>query len=566
MSEKKLKMTFDPNTIEHLGVRMYSTLPPVLAELVANAYDADANRVSLILNDSTEDKEIIVEDDGEGMSFDEINDKFLRIGRNRRERDEIELTQKYGRKVIGKKGLGKLSFFGIAHEIRISTKKDGKENIFQMNWEDIKKEQKEYEPKVIERDKSCKSTKQGTTITLKRIQRKSDFSPEDLADSLSKMFIVDRNFKIEIRHNKDNPIPVTNERRHASLEKEIEWKIPDDLPDDYEDRDYYRTKEIKGCLIAAKKPVPLGTNMRGITLFSRKKMVNQPESFSDGSASSFFFNYLTGWLEVDFIDDLKDDVITTNRQSLNWEHGEIQELRKHLRGLVNWLERNWRKKRTKIVEDNTGINIPTWFEKLPDDTRKRTKIIVKSLENSELPSDKKTEAIVQLHEIVPEYPEYHWRHLHPQIREASREDYEKKDYYRAFQEAMKRYVGEVREKSGSKTTSEYDMMGKVFGKRDNNHKVLQVAKGFKKINGEDFSENTTNNIEEGQKFLSMGVVSGCRNPLAHEEIKDLRGSRLFTEKDCLDALSLLSHLFSRLDRAEKLETTTQNKSQQNVKL
>ena len=59
-------MTFDPNTIEHLGVRMYSTLPPVLTELIANAHDADAGHVFLTLKDIAE-KEIAIEDDGLGM-------------------------------------------------------------------------------------------------------------------------------------------------------------------------------------------------------------------------------------------------------------------------------------------------------------------------------------------------------------------------------------------------------------------------------------------------------------------------------------------------------------------
>ena len=47
--KQDLEMSFDPNTIEHLGVRMYSTLPPVLTELIANAYDADAETVKIIL-------------------------------------------------------------------------------------------------------------------------------------------------------------------------------------------------------------------------------------------------------------------------------------------------------------------------------------------------------------------------------------------------------------------------------------------------------------------------------------------------------------------------------------
>ena len=122
-----LQMKFAPNTIEHLGVKMYSTLPPVISELIANSYDADASEVTISLKDSSE-KEIIVSDNGHGMSFNEINESFLTIGRNRRVKNETDESPK-GRKVIGKKGLGKLSFFGIAHEIEIITVKENKKNL-----------------------------------------------------------------------------------------------------------------------------------------------------------------------------------------------------------------------------------------------------------------------------------------------------------------------------------------------------------------------------------------------------------------------------------------------------
>lgn len=82
--------------------------------------------------------------------------------------------------------------------------------------------------------------------------------------------------------------------------------------------------------------------------------------------------------------------------------------------------------------------------------------------------------------------------------------------------------------------------------------MLETTANFKKRpNGQPFAESTLENIEEGQKFLSMGVVCGGRNIISHEEITDLRDSKLFTEKDCLDLLSLLSHLFKRLDESKK---------------
>jgi len=295
--------------------------------------------------------------------------------------------------------------------------------------------------------------------------------------------------------------------------------------------------------------------MRGITLFSRKKMVNQPEYFSN-SASSHFFSYLTGWLEVDFIDEFPEDFIATNRQSLNWDHKEMQELRVHLQKLINWLERDWREKRktkkNERLEKRTGINISEWFEKLPNDTREKVDTIVTTLNDSELPKETHVKAIEKLHQIIPEYPKYHWRHLHGEIKSASENDYQNKDYYRAFQEAVKRYSHLVKEKSGSESTSETSMMGKVFGKG----RILQVAKKFKKPNGEDFPVQTIEDIEEGQKYLSMGVICGCRNPVNHEEIRALRDSGLFTQKDCLDALSLLSHLLSRLDYCKETDNTS----------
>ena len=88
-TEEKLQLRFDPRTIEHLGIKMYSRLPYALAELVENAYDAGAETVDIKLYDNdVTDKKIIISDDGDGMSFQEVNENFLVIGRKRRETDE----------------------------------------------------------------------------------------------------------------------------------------------------------------------------------------------------------------------------------------------------------------------------------------------------------------------------------------------------------------------------------------------------------------------------------------------------------------------------------------------
>ena len=128
-----------------------------------------------------------------------------------------------------------------------------------------------------------------------------------------------------------------------------------------------------------------------------------------------------------------------------------------------------------------------------------------------MPEESQNNAVKDIYEIVPENPYYHWRHLHPEIQDASRTDYERKDYYRAFQEAVKRYIHAVERKSETEEDSAAAMMGSIFGHGQKS--TLQVAQQCKKPDGSDFNPNTIADIEEGQKFLSMGIVSGYRNPV-----------------------------------------------------
>jgi uncharacterized protein (TIGR02391 family) len=550
-AKDQLQMTFMPNTIEHLGARLYSTLPPVLSELIANAYDADASEVRIKLNDNG-DKEIVVRDNGHGMTLDDINRKFLRIGRNRRD-DESSQLSLGGRPVIGKKGLGKLSFFGIAHIIEVSTVKEGKRNTFLLDWNEIvggnQDELRNYQPVIKELNVDDSESNHGTTITLRNIQRVSDFDPEALADRLSKIFIIEPGFNIYIQRNVESGILLNNERKYASLNKEVEWAVPDDIE---METDYTRAAQIKGYLIATKTPISPSTNMRGITLFSRKKMVNLPEYFSE-STSSHFYSYLTGWLEADFIDDLDEDVIETNRQSLNWDHPEIAELKLYLQKLIRWLESDWRQKRAAIRDKKlavqTDINVAEWKETIPEELVGTLNKLIKTLDTNIENPEKEEDAIKgfkSLYKILPPYASFHWRHLHPSLQAAVFDDYKAKNYYYAVFEGVKTYVNAMQLKSGSSYTGR-GLLNFVFPSAGPG--ILSVTDKFKRLNGTDFDPLTIKNIKEGHTQLCVAMWQAFRDPISHETVEDLRDSGLYTEQDCLDALSLLSHLFCRLDNA-----------------
>jgi uncharacterized protein (TIGR02391 family) len=540
MAKPKLVMTFEANTIQHLGVKMYSNMPPALAELIANAYDACATDVYIRLYDGDE-KKVIVQDNGIGMSFDQVNEYFLRIGRNRRDEDQESSCKRIP---TGKKGLGKLALFGIGDTINITTSQGGDGVSFDLDWNEILNwHGKDYEPnfEILPKNQVSK----GTTITLTNLKRKTGFPVEDYAESIAKLFNFQDDFNIYISLNDKKPIKIDGKSKYENFTPEFEWDIKNII--NTNEKDYADKSQIQGRIITTEKP--LKANLRGITLFANGRMVNTPEFFSS-SESSHFFSYATGWLNVDFIDNWEEDVISTNRQSIDWENEQTVKLRDYLASCILIIERNWRdlrrEKKQKNISRKSHIDVGDWLSKLPEGVQGQVETIVNILDDTpELSEDTQQQSLQLLNRLIPEYANYHWRHLHDNIRNASQNDYQNADYYRAFTEAMKRYISVTRNKSGSHNASDNGMMGEVYG----NGKILCVTNKYKKTDGTDFTSSTLENINEGQKFLSMGIVTGGRNPVSHEEITDLKTSGLFSEIDCLDALSLLSHLYRRLEDA-----------------
>ena len=121
-------------TVDKLGVRLYDRISAVVAELVANAYDADAENVVVRVplatllarkNRATGEVEsyghtIEVEDDGHGMTLQEANAHFLRVGKDRRaDPTQGTRSRRKRRPVMGRKGIGKLAPFGICTRIEI---------------------------------------------------------------------------------------------------------------------------------------------------------------------------------------------------------------------------------------------------------------------------------------------------------------------------------------------------------------------------------------------------------------------------------------------------------------
>lgn len=524
-------MKFDPRTIEHLGVKMYSTLPPALAELISNAYDADAENVSINFVTVGSRKSITVKDDGHGMSAEDIQNKFLVIGRNRRSEDGDKPTARFKRFATGKKGLGKLALFGLAKFITVDTIQNGKRNRFVLNWDDLISSKSTYKPKW-EISEAPTQNPNGTTIKLSELKRQSPFDINAIADSLSNIFIVDNTFKITLEEN-DRVTTVSTERRYKNFDKEFSWDVAELANDNKQ-----FSGKISGFFYTSLTPVRPNSGLRGISLFSRGKLVNSPEFFSS-STSSHFYQYLSGWVSVDYIDTLDDDVISTNRQSVDWDHPDMVTLRNYLTSLVNRVKKEWREKRKERKEielkEKTGIDTSAWIKTMPESMQGRASEIVEILSKEEA-IEKFTPVIQALHEIIPEYPMLHWRHLDETLRDRIKDYYTNKMYGLAADQGAKIYCETLRNKTGLDLDGS-ELVNRVFSAEK---PILRVTR---------CSTTTENNIQQGHSHLSRGLVQGFRNPAAHTPIDELVPN-LFSELDCLNILSLVSYLMGRVSKAE----------------
>lgn len=548
----ELQLKFDPRTIEHLGIKMYAQLPYALAELVANAYDAGAENVFIeLFDDDPVNKKITVKDDGDGMSYEEVRDNFLVIGRKRRDNDESRENSK-GRKITGKKGLGKLALFGIGKTIKIETSKagDAYKTVFTLDWDSILGESSGVYYPVSERIEKDNKDEQGTTITLYNLSRRTGFDLHSTAFSLSRLFncFDEKTFVVKIGHNNADQLILTKELQYSGINKEFEWDISDVVSEINEN--YAFKNELKGKIISTKKPID--QNLRGITLYVNGRLANTAGFFGVPEAGHAF-SYLSGWIEADFLDEFDKDLIATDRQSISWDLAEAEQLKDYLYKIVRFIARDWSKKRKEAKNTTTtlrtGVNLPEWYEHVPQEMQPKLQGLVEKISDKpELSDEDFTNVVKDVYSLIPPYTYYHYRLLHTQIKDAAESYYKNKDYYQAFYEAMKRYKNAVKDKADSNDSEDRDIVSKSFGK----DAILETTSLYKlRPNGQPFDKKTIDNIEEGQKFLSMGVVCGGRNVVSHEEVSDLKDTGLFSEKDCLDLLSLLSHLFKRLEEATK---------------
>ena len=122
---EKFSFNISLSVLNHLGRNLYRSFVTVLGEAISNSWDADAKNVWIDID--KEGGKFVIKDDGEGMSGDDFQNKFLKIGYSKRRTGGRSSAS--GRPYIGRKGIGKLALLSCADKITVISKKAGSDYI-----------------------------------------------------------------------------------------------------------------------------------------------------------------------------------------------------------------------------------------------------------------------------------------------------------------------------------------------------------------------------------------------------------------------------------------------------
>lgn len=111
------------SVLNHLGRNLYRNFVTVLGEAISNSWDADARQVWVDVH--RHKGKFLISDDGRGMTPEDFQDRFLKIGYSKRKEGGTKSPN--GRPYIGAKGIGKLALLSCATRISVFTKTEGAE-------------------------------------------------------------------------------------------------------------------------------------------------------------------------------------------------------------------------------------------------------------------------------------------------------------------------------------------------------------------------------------------------------------------------------------------------------
>lgn len=385
-----LTLRFAHNVIEHLGLKLYQNKPTnVLAELVSNSWDAMATNVFIDLDVSAQGapEAISVYDDGRGMSKEDLVTNYLVVGQPKTRPDSTN-REPGSRYPMGRKGIGKLAPFGIARIVHVITVQNGIAMWLRFDYAAMLAAENQnasataiYAPNVLADQasvdtlsvgqetamqgilekfkKSIAQSGAGTLIYATSLTIRKPISTIQLRESLGRRFTVTlarTDFNVHV-----NGGALTE----TDVFPEWELRIPDQGMSEHVLNTPVGNRSVK-FWVGFVKSASWSQEEAGVGVYAHGKIAQDRPFFFGVKGREIFSRYMYAVVEADWIDELQQDTISTDRTSVNWEDSDLESLHSWgAQSVVSWIASyEQRRKEISKIEDVTLVE--GFLDKSPD--------------------------------------------------------------------------------------------------------------------------------------------------------------------------------------------------------
>lgn len=283
-----IPIQIDKSHLSTIGERLYTQSLDLIRELIANAYDADANAVKIIVNDAS----ITVSDNGKGMDKEGLR-QYLTIGSGFKKQNPI--SPRFKRVRIGEFGIGKFAVLSVCDRFEVFTCSENYAATLIFNRRDFEK-RVDWNVPLIEHGVNGETS--GTRVSLFDI--KKPISLFDIERHLIHVFpLNDGNFSIYLNGAKLTSRYIAGER----------FKIKETIP-----FGQIRGEIVLASLMLPKDQIGIAVRVKGILI--------KRETFNIESSHDISIKRLTGELNADFLP------ITASRADFIQDTPQYQEFEK----------------------------------------------------------------------------------------------------------------------------------------------------------------------------------------------------------------------------------------------
>ena len=361
--------------LNHLGRNLYRSFITVLGEAISNSWDADAKKVWIYID--RDNNTLVIKDDGLGMTENDFQNKFLKIGYSKR-KDNATSTAS-GRPFIGRKGIGKLALLSCAKRITVLTKTANTDlvgGVIDNSGLDkaIKDDVSANEYSLIEPSKRIiekynKDFSNGTIILFDGINDGIKNRIEYIRKLVALYFrfsLLDSSFSIILN---DNEIKL-EELKELMDNTQLLWRInnPNDpyLRDYLEKQDTLKRKadlsiegsSINGFIAPVEKPSML--KIRGseekvsIDLYVNGRL-REKDILKHIPTARIVESYLYGQIHYNDLDD-ENDRFTSSREGVVSDDPKFLNLLKEVEKLLKKIIEDWDVWRIELKQDGDSEN------------------------------------------------------------------------------------------------------------------------------------------------------------------------------------------------------------------